>query len=340
MDIRDEPAAIHRGACIPMQAQRCGPWLCIGSGLALTLPPLALGALSWWDVVAIDVRSGMALAAMAGAGCVLLLLGLVSHGLKPAQAPKPAHDPREEVERAVAKRTLGERSRLLSAVVHDLRQPFYAMSLATQSLQRQRPARHSEPLLAQLRSALESADALLDTINTVALLETGAIQPRWSVFSLQAMLERADRQYGPQARARGLHWTVTPSLEQVRTDAVLFERMLGHLISNAVRCTLRGGVLVSCRRRGTHLLVQVWDTGPGLSEAELATVFDIHYRGRPRSETDSGVGLGLPIVHQAAQLLDIELGVRSRVGHGTCFSLRVPLGEAYPPSPTVAPMIA
>jgi signal transduction histidine kinase len=306
-------------------------WLALGTALALL--SLLLWGLSRWSGVENNPALGMLLAAMVGAGLVLLPCGLLLRRRRRSQDASVAHDVSEQVERAVAKRTLGERSRLLSAVAHDLRQPLYAMSLATQSLESQRPLRHPGPLLAQLRSALESADALLDTINTIALLETGAIQPRLSVFSMQAMLERVDRQYGPQARARGLHWTVTPSLERVRTDAVLFERMLGHLISNAVRCTPRGGVLVSCRRRGTHLLIQVWDTGPGLGDAELAAVFDIHYRGQPRSETDNGVGLGLPIVHHAAQLLDIELGVRSRVGHGTCFSLRVPLGDACPPSP-------
>ncbi len=325
------PPATHRGMGNPTSARGRSPCLWIGSGAALTVLPLGVWGLSWWRGGMVDPRLGLLLAAMVGAGVVLLLRGLVLRRAAPGNASAP--DAHEALEHAVAKRMRGERSRLLSAVVHDLRQPLYAMSLATQSLQRQRPLRNPGPLLVQLRTALESADALLDTINTVALLETGAIQPRWSVFSMQAMLERADRQYGPQALARGLHWTVTPSLEQVRTDAVLFERMLGHLISNAVRCTPRGGVLVSCRRRDAHLLVQVWDTGPGLSETELAMVFDIHYRGQPRSETDSGVGLGLPIVHQAAQLLDIELSVRSRVGHGTCFSLRVPLGESLAPSP-------
>lgn len=333
MGSQGDPPATDRGRCTPGPCWCRGLRLWLGLGAALVLPPLLLWGLSRWLGVANIPSLGMLLAAMAGSGLVLLPCGLLLRRLRREQAAFLADDVNAQVERAVAKRTLGERSRLLSAIAHDLRQPLYAMSLATQSLENQRPLRHPAPLLAQLRSALESADALLDTINTIALLETGAIQPRLSVFSMQAMLERVDRQYGPQARARGLHWTVTPSLEQVRTDAVLFERMLGHLISNAVRCTPRGGVLVSCRRRGTHLLIQVWDTGPGLGDAELAAVFDIHYRGQPRSETDSGVGLGLPIVHHAALLLDIELGVRSRVGHGTCFSLRVPLGDACPPSP-------
>lgn len=333
MGSQGDPPATGRGKYHPRHSRVCGPGVWIGLGGALALLALALWGLAWWRGRTIDPRLGMVLAAMAGAGLVLLLCGLALRSLQREEARTQARDVSEAVERAVAKRTLGERSRLLSAVAHDLRQPLYAMSLATQSLQRQRPLRNPAPLLSQLRSALESADALLDTINTVALLEIGAIQPRLSVFSIQAMLERVDRQYGPQARARGLHWTVTPSLEQVRTDAVLLERMLGHLIANAVRCTPQGGVLVSCRRRSACLLIQVWDTGPGLSEAELATVFDIHYRGQPRSETDSGVGLGLPIVHQAALLLDIDLGVRSRVGHGTCFSLRVPLGGAHPSSP-------
>jgi signal transduction histidine kinase len=231
---------------------------------------------------------------------------------------------REQMEHALAERLRNERSRLLSAVAHDLRQPLYAMSLTTQSLEQQRVARSPAVLLSQMRHALASADALLDTLDTVARLETGALRPRVSVFSMQAMLDRIDRQYGPQAQARGLHWTVTPSLECVRTDAALLERMLDSLVANAVHCTERGGVLVSCRRRGPQLLLQVWDTGPGLDPVGLATSGAPHYRDDGVAAADGGVGFGLAVVKHAARLLGIRLNVRSRVGHGTCFSLLLP----------------
>jgi len=237
---------------------------------------------------------------------------------------------RAQLERTVACRLQRERSRLLSAVARDLRQPLYAMSLTAQCLAHQRMARSPAPLLSQLRHALESADAMLDTIDMVARLETGALRPRLAVFCLQAMLERIDREHGPRARARGLHWTVTPSLECVRTDSALLERMLDSLVTNAVDCTQRGGVLVSCRRRGHQLLLQVWDTGPGLDPASAAPAGEPHYRG-PRvpgadgTPADAGVGFGLAVVTHTARLLGIRLSVRSRPGHGTCFSLLLPV---------------
>lgn len=300
-------------------------------GALLVLLALASGWLWWSASLAPDPVVGMWLSGATGAAGVLLLCVLVQRNQARHQARIRTGQVHEQVERTVAERTLLERSRLLHAVAHDLRQPFYAMSLAAQGLQRQRPLRHPDPMLTQLRRALEVADGLLDTINTVAMLEAGAIQPRLVPFSVQTMLERIDRVHGPQARARGLHWTVTPSLELARSDAVLLERMLGQLVANAIRCTRRGGVLVSCRRRGPHLLIQVWDTGPGLKEAELARVFDLHYRGQPGTEVDNGLGLGLCIVHHAARLLGVGLGVRSRVGHGTCFSLHVPVAGASAP---------
>lgn len=237
---------------------------------------------------------------------------------------------REQQAGELARQALSDRYRLLAAVSHDLRQPLYAISLATQSLLRQRPLRNPGPMLAQLRGAIESADALLDAVNTVALLETGSIKPRLAAFSMQPLLERIDRQFAPLAEAQGLRWTVTPSIEWAWSDAALLERMVTNLVSNAVLYTRQGGVLVSCRRRGTELLVQVWDTGPGFAVEHLGQVFETHFRGEPATDTDNGVGLGLAIVRQSALVLGLQLTVRTRPGHGSCFSLRVPVGLAPP----------
>lgn len=232
---------------------------------------------------------------------------------------------RQQVEKEAAQRASLDKSRFMVAVSHDLRQPLYAITLATESMARQKPLRHPGPMLAQMKSALESADGLLDSLYTVARLETGALKPNVVEFSMQPLIERLDQQYAPQAEARELRWTVTPSLARVRSDPVLLERMLANLIANALRFTERGGVVVACRSRSDHLLLQVWDTGKGMLSGDPPAIPGACYRGIPDSDTDNGVGLGLAIVRQCALLLGIDLSMRSQAGRGSCFSLRVPL---------------
>lgn len=270
-----------------------------------------------------------------GTGVVLLCLALASR----LQADRARRDQslvrsvREQVEQEVSHRASLDKSRFLVAVSHDLRQPLYALTLATESMSRQRPLRQPGPMLAQMRSALQTADGLLESLYTVARLETGALKPDVVDFSVQPLLERLDQRYAGQARTLGLRWTVTPSLARVRSDPQLLERMLANLIGNALRFTERGGVVVACRSRRAHLLLQVWDTGKGMSLDDQETLFGAHFRGIPESDTDNGVGLGLAIVKQCARLLDIGLAMRSVPGKGSCFSLWVPLA---PPQVGVA----
>ncbi len=225
------------------------------------------------------------------------------------------------------RRTSAEKSRLLAAVSHDLRQPVYAITLATQSLAQQTGRPVSSVTLMQMRAAIASADHMLDSLHTMSRLEVGALRPHFSQFSVQPLLERIDVIYGLQARAKGLRWTVTPCVTEVRSDAVLLERILGNLAANAVRYTLRGGVVVACRLRRDCLLIQVWDTGIGVPPENFESIFGAYFRGVPETETDNGVGLGLFIVRHAAALLGITLGLRSRPGRGSCFWLRIPLAR-------------
>lgn len=235
---------------------------------------------------------------------------------------------REAARAHEARRASAEKSRLMAAISHDLRQPVYAIALATESLDQQSDHRVPMPMLDQLRAAISSADHLLGALHTMSRLEAGALRPRLSEFSLEAMLERIDVVYGLHARAKGLRWSVTPSLSRVRSDPILLERMLGNLAANAVRYTTSGGVLVACRARRGAVLIQVWDTGIGIPAHEHEAIFHAYFRGVPETETDNGVGLGLFIVRQSAHLLGIQVGVRSRPGRGSCFWLRVPLGLA------------
>jgi signal transduction histidine kinase len=317
MGSHGERLAAARAAIARWCAPRGKAGWCAGFGGALAL----LSAWLWWwpSGSAAASWAGGVLPLLAVVGLALLVRGLLRQRQAWQQAATAARRERE-----VAERAQGERSRLLSAMVRDLRQPLYAMSLTAQSLQRHRPLRNAAPFLDQLRSALASADELLDSIDTLALLEAGALRPRPTVFSVQAMLERLDQRHGPQARAHGLHWTVTPSLEHAHTDAVLLERMLGQLLASAVHDTLRGGVLLSCRRRGGMLLIQVWDTGRGRASADPAEPAGTPSREPARTRADTGTAMGLSLVERTADLLGIGMDVRSRPGSGTCVSLRVP----------------
>lgn len=276
--------------------------------------------LGWLPEHALVVHAPMIGAALE---MVLLSFALADRFRVERQRAERAHADRlrTELERDLAHRATDEKSRFLAAVSHDMRQPLYAITLAAESLERQRPLRNPGPLLAQMRAGLETADRLLDSVMTVARLETGSLQPRQDTFSLETLLDQVDERFGPQARAKGLRWSITPCLVQVATDAPLLQRIVFNLVSNAVTYTESGGVLVSCRVRRAGVLLQVWDTGGGLPPEPESQVFERHFRGEAGTETDSGVGLGLVIVKQTALLLGLGLSVRSRPGHGTCFSL-------------------
>lgn len=233
---------------------------------------------------------------------------------------------RLQLQKQEAERLSIEKSRFLAAVSHDLRQPLFALSLTAQSLHARAPL--LEPLVQQMKSALISANGLLDSVMTMARLETGSLRANKVDFSVQSLLERVDMTFQPQALEKGLRWVVTPSIARVHSDPVLLERMLNNLASNAVRFTRTGGVVVSCRRSGPCLLLQVWDTGPGIDPANHEAVFTEYFRGEPETESDNGVGLGLFIVKNCAAMLEIGLSLRSVPGRGSCFSLRIPLASA------------
>lgn len=212
---------------------------------------------------------------------VLLSLALADRIMteRRARAEADVQRAREQVAREEAQRALQEKSRFMAAVTHDLQQPIYALSLATESMARRRADAISTEALNQMQSAVFAADELLASLVMNVRLERDDLQPETEVFSVQEMLERIDTLFTSRAHERGLRWRVLPSLSQVRSNPLLLERMVCNLVSNAMRYTPEGGVLLSCRVRSGHLLIQVWDTGPGIPTREQATIFEAHYRG-------------------------------------------------------------
>src|SRR5690606_6948023 len=137
-----------------------------------------------------------------------------------------------------------------------------------------------------------------------------------------------DALFATRAQQAGLRWRVLPSLARVHSDPALLERMVCNLVSNAMRYTQQGGVLLSCRPRAAHLLIQVWDTGPGISDQERAAIFEAYRRGSAAHSQDQGLGLGLSIVSRCASLLGVRVDLRSVPGRGSCFALWVPLADS------------
>lgn len=224
-----------------------------------------------------------------------------------------------------AQRALAEKSRFMATVTHDIQQPLYAMRLAMQSLVDAPDAPQLDAPLAQIRSAMQLADDLLGSLAMVVQLDRADLTPSITRHSVQKMLERVELLFEPLARQRDLDWRVTPCVAWVRSDPMLLQRMVCNLVANAIRYTERGGVLLSCRVRRTGLLLQVWDTGPGIAPEEQDAVFEEYFRGGAAQSGESGLGLGLSIVRRCALLLDIQLSLRSVIGRGTCFQLLVPL---------------
>ena len=227
------------------------------------------------------------------------------------------------------------KSRFLAAASHDLRQPFQAMSLFHHILS----ARLTEPsqreVALKLGEALSAGNTLLNTLLDTSALEAGNVKPRPVVFPLQEVTGRLGREFAEQAAGKGLTMRTVPTSAVVRSDPVLLERMVRNLLVNALRYTVTGHILLGCRRRGDRLLIEVWDTGPGIPPDQQQRIFEDFYRcGTDQRDAVRGLGLGLSIVRRTAHILGHQVEVRSRVGKGTVFSIAVPLvGDRLNPAP-------
>lgn len=233
--------------------------------------------------------------------------------------------------KAEAERANIAKTRFLAAASHDLRQPFQAMRLFAHLLLEEPLDARARDLAEKLREAMEASESLLDTLLDASALEAGTVQPECRPFAITETLARLQREWEPQAAAKGLFVRCRPLDVIVHSDPVLLERMLRNLLSNAVRYTRRGGVLIACRRRGTWLRIAVYDTGPGIPPDQLNAIFDdFHQLATATHERSKGLGLGLGIVQRMGRLLDHPVHVASRLGRGSVFAVDVPLAEPRP----------
>lgn len=230
-------------------------------------------------------------------------------------------------QKSEAERASAAKSRFMAAVSHDLRQPMHALGLFLDDLKSIDLPPQAAPLLEHMESALHSTQSLLDSILVISRLESGLIAPNLMAFTLQPMLERLRRAFSAVAQKKKLRLRVIGCDAVVFSDPALLERILANLVSNALRYTDEGGVVLGCRRRGQALQIEVWDTGLGIAPEHQEAIFREFFRIERANDNRGGLGLGLAIVQSCTQLLGYSVALKSAQGRGSRFSLQVPLGQ-------------
>jgi two-component system, sensor histidine kinase len=231
-----------------------------------------------------------------------------------------------ERQKDIAEQANRAKSMFLAAASHDLRQPVHALGLFVGALRGVAMAPEGRRILAQIEASITAMNGLFSALLDVSRLDAGVVTVERRTFAIQPVMDRVCRDFVREAETKGVSLVWKASAAVVSSDPVLVERILRNLVSNSVRYTERGRIVVGCRRRGQEIAIQVWDTGVGIPEHEQALVFEEYYQlGNPERDRSKGLGLGLAIVRRLADLLGCPLILRSKLGKGSCFEVVLPL---------------
>jgi two-component system, sensor histidine kinase len=257
-----------------------------------------------------------------------------------ARAQRLAEQLRAETALAEAARREAElanraKTQFFAAASHDLRQPLHALGLFAEALRQKSKDDETMQLINSINSSVDALDGLFSELMDITKIDTGGVEPRPTDFQLDEVFRKIRLHFEPIAFEKGLLLHVRGGHRHAYADPLLVERIVRNLVSNAIRYTTDGGVLVCARTRGPRLLLQVWDTGVGIKEGDRERVFDefvqLHDAGTtPEAHQRKGLGLGLAIVRRLSALMNAPLTLRSIAGKGSVFTLEVPVGRARP----------
>lgn len=220
------------------------------------------------------------------------------------------------------------KSRFLAAASHDLRQPLHALGLFVQALQETPLATRERQVIGNIRRSVDAMEELFNSLLDISRLDAGVVQPHITTIPLAAVFDRVRFEYGPIARQKRLSLKVMKTSLLVQSDPALLARLIRNLLSNAVRYTDAGGVVLGCRRKANEVRIEVWDTGKGIPVDRHEEVFHEFYQlDNPERDRRKGLGLGLAIVKRLAKLLGYRVELRSKVGKGSMFSITLPRGS-------------
>ncbi|CAN0439347.1 unnamed protein product, partial [Phaeothamnion confervicola] len=220
------------------------------------------------------------------------------------------------------------KSRFLAAASHDLRQPLQTINLLQGILTKRAPDKDTLKLLERLDDTVGAMSSMLDKLLDINQLEAGVVRPEIINFPINSLLGRLKADFTYLAEEKGLQWHVVPCDLIARSDPKLLGQMLHNLISNAVKYTSKGKLLLGCRRRDGSMRIEVLDTGIGLPMDQARRIFEeFHQLGNSARDSALGLGLGLSIVKRLGDLLGHSIYVRSIPGYGSAFTVEVPIGD-------------
>ena len=236
-----------------------------------------------------------------------------------------------EAARRAAESASRAKTQFFAAASHDLRQPLHAMGLFAEALRQRSHDPEVASLVNSINESVDALEGLFSELLDITRIDTGGVDVNPAPVGMRDLFGRLRLHFEPVAFEKGLMLTFHGERHVAQADPVLLERVLRNLVSNAIRYTEDGGVLVSCRPWQGGLRLQVWDSGIGISAASLPRIFDEFYQvhsNRPlEPHHRKGLGLGLAIVKRLTELMGLPVAVRSRVGKGTVFSMNVPVGR-------------
>lgn len=236
-----------------------------------------------------------------------------------------------EAARTVAEQASQSKTRFLAAAGHDLRQPLAAANLFLDALRYTKPTAEQDQILQRVEQSMAMFNELLESLLNISKLDAGAIKPQYTTFSIGGLFNWIEQSFAPIAQNKQLDFRLHYARQEghlIRSDLGLVKSIAQNLVTNALKFTPSGAIMVSARRRGDEMLIQVWDTGVGIPEEHLQHIFDEFYQiENSQRDRANGLGLGLPIVKRSISLLGGEIVCRSRVGHGSVFGFRLPLDE-------------
>ncbi len=249
------------------------------------------------------------------------------------------HERTEELTRlnAALARAKGEadaanisKTKFLAMASHDILQPLNAARLYVTSLTERRRGQEDSRLIDNVDASLEAVEEIIGALIDISRLDTGAMRPEFASFRIDELLRQIELEFAPLALAKGLDLAFMRSSAVVRADRRLLRRLVQNLVSNAIKYTPAGRVLVGCRRRGRMLRIDVYDTGVGIPQSKQRDIFMEFHRLDEGAKIARGLGLGLSIVERIARVLGGDVEVVSTVGRGSHFAVTVPLSNAAP----------
>ena len=216
------------------------------------------------------------------------------------------------------------KSVFLASASHDLRQPLNAMQMYIAALKSKVKDKETLTIIEDINSVSASTARLLNALLDVSELEVGAIKPRHEEFPINEIFTSISQSFEPLAKEKNLSFRIVPSSIFVKSDPDLLERIIGNYMSNAIRYTETGSVLIGCRRRGDMASIEVWDTGCGISENQMQSIFEDFYQIENKERDRSkGLGLGLALAKRLSVSLNHKIESKSKIGTGSCFSVLV-----------------